>query len=87
MINNMVAPSSDGLTVAMGHAESVDDDHGINAALFNSSFSPPASKAQIVPPEQCWDGTRETLTSWYEELYSTLSFISPSLCELIFVTI
>ena len=53
-------------------------------ALVNTNFAPSSdtpSSSQQHHPDQHWDGRRVTLSSWYAEFETTLSYISPTLYE------
>ena len=68
---DMVAPSS---------AHSVTPDGSlalVNAVDDHNSATPHKSHH----PDQHWDGRRVTLSSWYAEFETTLSYFSPTLYE------
>ena len=50
-------------------------------ALVSEAHSPHNSHSAQPHPDQHWDGRRVTLSSWYAEFETTLSYCSPVLYE------
>ena len=58
----------------------------VSSSLALINVNPHNSDNPYVPnkqfhPDQHWDGRRVTLSSWYTEFETTLSYVSPSLYE------
>ena len=70
----MVAPS-----ISASSAPVVSDNALVLANVNTSSDAHTPCKQ--THPDQHWDGRRVTLSSWYAEFETTLSYVSPTLYE------